>query len=412
MRILVYSNKLPFPDQGASLRDRLDGVKQLDRLGHQIKLVAHLYPNQNPESVRELERKLGIPAVAISVSGRPPRDLRRGVAMMKSPGLLDGMAYINALPEVQSFVEQSIHTWQPDLLWLDHTWSWPLLRLAQKYHLPTVVRSQTFEPLDFWERSGKSLSNGLRFVGKWFGEWMCLRYSDVLAVISPREMGIYSRLPGRRASLRLLPLRSLDSCLQPAKQHKDRSPLKVFFMGSNYDTFHNRHALEMILKKILPELRNRSAGEFLFHIVGRKIPAHFQRDYDGENIRFLGWIEDLEAFFPDMDVALVPTPLGWGMKQKVFEALCRGFPSILDHRAVSGYPIQHGVQALLASNWTDYIESLLALRSVDLRKRLSRAAFEWSVEWFSTERMDRIVKEILDVAVTSHPITQIEHEGT
>jgi len=78
--------------------------------------------------------------------------------------------------------------------------------------------------------------------------------------------------------------------------------------------------------------------------------------------------------------------------------LCRGFPSVVASKAISGYPFRHGVHILLANNRDEFVEQLISLQSADKRESLSRQATRLSMSLFNQEKIDAIVESILTAA--------------
>ncbi len=52
-------------------------------------------------------------------------------------------------------------------------------------------------------------------------------------------------------------------------------------------------------------------------------------------------LKRLDAALEEMDAGVFPTFYGGGMKQKIFEAICRGFPVLAPKKAIGGYPLKH-----------------------------------------------------------------------
>ena len=400
MRILVMTAPFPWPSRGACEQDRVEGIKQLIRMGHDVLVLTLLYDWQSADDVDSVSEQLGIAIEYVRYpkswdATHPKMLVKRAVACARNPGLLDGSSYEYAYPDVSQFFEQYVAEWRPDLVWFDHTSAWFLLRVTRRFGIPVVFRSHNFEPFHFLDYYGWSLGNLAKFVGKIIAEYTCARKADAMVAISPDEQAIYSKLVRKR--IHLLPLRSLPHCLRPSRKQRDRVPLNVFFFGSTFNVMHNREGVQLLVEDIVPALRRQAPGQFRIHVLGRKLPSYFNQ-YIAEDLIFHGFVEDLEDFLDTMDIALMPTFSGRGMKQKVFEPLCRGFPSVVAHKAISGYPLRHGVHILLADNKDGFVEQLVSLRSRERRESLSQEAAQLSRSLFNQAKLDAIVKSILTAA--------------
>lgn len=400
MRILVMTAPFPWPSRGACEQDRAEGIKQLIRMGHDVLVLTLLHDWQSADDVDSVSRQLGIPMRY----ARYPESwdatnlrmlVRRAAACARNPGLLDGSSYEYSYPDIIEFFEQHLTNWRPDLVWFDHTSAWFLLQVTQRFGIPVVFRSHNFEPFHFLDYHGWSLGNLVKFVGKLIAEYTCARKADAMVAISPDEKAMYRRLV--RQPIHLLPLRSLPTYLRSPRKQRDRVPLEVFFLGSTFNVKHNREGVQLLVEDIVPALRRQTPGQFRIHVLGGKRPSYFNQ-YIAEDLIFHGFVEDLEDFLDNMDIALMPTFSGRGMKQKVFEPLCRGFPSVVARKATSGYPFRHGVHILLANNRDEFVEQLISLQSADKRESLSRQATRLSMNLFNQEKIDAIVESILTAA--------------
>jgi glycosyltransferase involved in cell wall biosynthesis len=112
-------------------------------------------------------------------------------------------------------------------------------------------------------------------------------------------------------------------------------------------------------------------------------------------------VEDLDGFLSGMDIALIPSFFGAGMQQKIFEPLCRGIPTITSGRGLAGYSFEHKKEIWLADDLDGFVEGLLYLEDVTVRKNLSAAGLRKAEQIFSMESLDRIVKYGLEKLVLS-----------
>lgn len=168
-------------------------------------------------------------------------------------------------------------------------------------------------------------------------------------------------------------------------------------MGSTYNVHHNLAALEVILKKIAPSVREKYPGQFKFYISGGKIPEDLKRFF-GEDVIYSGRKDqnEFDDFLADMDIAVVPSLFGAGMQQKIFEPLCRGIPAVVSSRGLAGYPFRHREHALIADSIEEFPDLLLELRDAGLRRKLSENSVILSKKLFSREKMDAVVLEAVN----------------
>ena len=383
-RILVITARFPLPALGACEQDRFEGIKALKRLGFEVSVIAKVFSFQPKEEIERFSREFGIPVKTL------PYENKFSLKRILSPLYWDGAAYEYSHASVKDAVESEIKHFQPDLIWVDYTYLWPLYSIFKKRKIPVITRSINFEPAHFLQEDGYSPLNLIKFLSKLAGELITIKNSGFLFAITPNEEKIYRKLGAK--SISILPLRGLPEFLDKRVLLRDRKVLNVIFMGSTYTVSHNRAALKAILEDIAPAALEKCGGCFKFYISGRKVPAEFEKFFGG-NIVY-AWHKDrkeFDEFLKDMDIAIVPSLYGAGMQQKIFEPLCRGIPTAASLRGLAGYPFLHRKHLLAAKNIAEFADLLLELRDLKLRKTLSENSVELARKLFSREVVDKTV---------------------
>jgi len=393
-KILLVTPRFPYPAWGACEQDRLAGMLQLRRMGYEVTVVAKMFDFQNAEEIRRFAEDNDLGLTLVPYEARRKREFSQTLLFylrrIANPLFWDGATYEYTHPSITHEVRRVIEQWKPGLLWCDYTYLWPLYRFAKHRGIPIVTRASIFEPRNLLEEDGYTLINRCKYVLKSANEIITVRKSDRILSITPNEQKTYERIGGKGKTVNL-PLRGLARL--PKADHLIRSlkPLNVFFLGSSYNISHNREALAFILTRIAPALPE---DEFRFFIYGKKIPAAFEQYFKG-NIRQVGYVEDLHASLKSMDVALIPSLVGAGMQQKIFEPLTLGIPTVTSPRGLAGYPFQHGIHLLLAESAQEYVEALMTMRDAALRRTLSRNAAQLSESLFGEKASDAIVASVV-----------------
>ena len=93
-----------------------------------------------------------------------------------------------------------------------------------------------------------------------------------------------------------------------------------------------------------------------------------------------------------MDIGVFPVFTGRGMKQKIFEAICRGFPVLAPEKALGGYPLKHQENILFANNCEEFVKNIIRLKDKEERERISRNAYEFAQKYFNKDSYIRILK--------------------
>ena len=398
-KILVITPSLPFPPTGAEQADRAYGISGLKNLGYEVKVVVKLVEWQTPEYVKEVGQKLGVEIIPVPYKfsnrtlTRKDR-IKKIMLKLSNPLLLDGAALEYAEPEIKRVLKQELRVWRPNIVWFDYTYLWPLYGIVRKQKIPIVTRSINYEPIHFLQEDGYTPFNLLKSVPKFFSEFLSSIKSDHIFAITPKEEKIY-KMMNKQASV--LPLRGLPYCLKKSHPINDKKTLNVFFMGSTYNVSHNRRALEFILKEVAPFVCENYPNQFLFYILGNKVPENCNR-YFTNSVIYKGptYGEELEKFLTAMDIAITPSFFGAGMQQKIFEPLARGIPTITSKRGIADYPFKDRVHVYFAKNKADFINCLLELRDKVKREKLSRESINLASELFSQQSIDKVVQSVIN----------------
>ena len=398
-KILVITPSLPFPSTGAEQADRAWGLIQLKNLGYEVRVIAKLVAWQSQEQVKEIEDKTGISIITVPYKFSNKiltfKDkIKKILFKISNPFLLDGAALEYAEPEIKKTLKKELEIWQPDIVWFDYTYLWPLYGIVRKQKIPTITRSINYEPVHFLQEDGYTPFNLLKSAPKFFSEFLSSIKSDHIFAITPKEEKIY-KMMNKQASV--LPLRGLPYCLKKSHPINDKKTLNVFFMGSTYNVSHNRRALEFILKEIAPFMRQNHPNQFTFHILGGKVPENYNK-YFKDNVIYKGPLygNDLENFLLGMDIALIPSFFGAGMQQKIFEPLSRGIPTVTSERGIADYPFKDRVHVYFAKNKTDFINCLLELKDRAKREKLSQESISLASKLFSQQSIDQIVQSVMN----------------
>ncbi len=389
-KILIISPKFPIPTTGACEQERLAGMVQLKRLGYDVKVVSKIFDWQDEKKIKEwgIQQDITIDLIPYEFT-----KAKKSITRFLHPKNWDGAAYEYTLPETQAKVTEIRDAFQPDMVWFDYTYLCPLYRLFEEKNIPIITRSINYEPSHFLQEDGRSFKNLLKYIPKYFSEQKVIKKSNYLFAITPYEEALYRKLGSKHVAT--LSLRSLPALVKENRDIVDREVLHLFFMGASYNVYHNRKAAELIIKEVAPKVETQAPGKFVFHILGKKLPEDLAKLCVG-NVIEEGFVEDLDDFLTNkVDIAIIPSLMGAGMQQKIFEPLVYGIPSIVSPRGLAGYPYQDDKHVLYADDADAFVEQVLKLQDVELRKELSKNTLQLSKELFSQDKFDNIVKKCL-----------------
>ncbi|MFA6254120.1 MAG: glycosyltransferase [Candidatus Paceibacterota bacterium] len=399
-KILMVMPSLPYPESGAEQSDRAWGIRLLKELGYEVKVLAKWPKFKSTDLIETARKEFGVeiitvPYVFSSTQINLLKKIKKYLYQISHLIFLDGAALEYAEPVIVKEFKDILDDWQPDIVWFEYTYLWPLYALAKDRKLRIITRSLNFEPDHFWQEDGPSFLHRIVYWAKLRSEKMVIKNSDYILAITPNEACRYSELGAKHVGV--LPLRGLSSLIgQNLKKAENRvGPYQVFFLGSTYNVSHNRQALEFLLREIIPFGNQIHPGEFVFNIFGAKVPAELLPNLPG-NVIIRGYVPDLSSALTEMDLAVTPSLLGAGMQQKIFEPLVRGIPTVASARGLAGYPFVAGEHLLTADTAKDFATALGRLaKDFKQRQDLAEAAVLLSKKLFAKEAIISIINESL-----------------
>ena len=143
-KILVITPKFPYPEAGADEQDRAEGLRQLKRIGYEVRVIAKCFDWQKKDEIftRWEDEGIAVTLVPYSKQGKPW-------------WILDRAAAEYAEPVIKRVLREALGSYRPDFVWFDYTYLWPLYREVKKRKLPIVVRSINVESRHFLEEDGQ-----------------------------------------------------------------------------------------------------------------------------------------------------------------------------------------------------------------------------------------------------------------
>lgn len=156
--------------------------------------------------------------------------------------------------------------------------------------------------------------------------------------------------------------------------------IAIIFHGA-YNYAPNQEAFDLIKNYIAPRVYVVER-DIRFIVAGNGMPA-LNRD----NIRSIGYVEDLNALLSAVDMAIVPIRVGGGTRLKVLDYLGAGLPMVTTKKGIEGIEAENGKDAIILDEVDDeFVAAILHLsRSHEERKRIGMNArllgedrYEWS----------------------------------
>jgi glycosyltransferase involved in cell wall biosynthesis len=155
-----------------------------------------------------------------------------------------------------------------------------------------------------------------------------------------------------------------------------------------------------VFRAMLPHLEQVLGGEgFEARVVGGyDPPAELRPLLQHSSVRFVGFVDDVDAELRAADVLLVPVSIRLGVRVRVLTGFSHGSCIVTHEANAYGIPeLAHGQNALLGSSPAELASHVVrALREPDLQGRLRRGARETYERFFTPAAAGAALGETLE----------------
>ncbi len=163
----------------------------------------------------------------------------------------------------------------------------------------------------------------------------------------------------------------------------EQDPATLIFIGT-LDWYPNTRAVRYIANEIWPRLKQIIPNAKI-NIIGYGAPEDLlQLSNQDSNFNVLGYVDDLKPYLDTATLYICPIDDGGGTKLKILDAFSAGKAVVAHEVACEGLQVEHGKQALLASDADSYIENIITLiENKNLREEIQKNARKHVEESFS-----------------------------
>jgi glycosyltransferase involved in cell wall biosynthesis len=173
---------------------------------------------------------------------------------------------------------------------------------------------------------------------------------------------------------------------------------RIVFTG-NMSWPPNEDAAEHFARDLMPAIQRRIPNAS-FWIVGAQPSPRVQSLASIPGIQVTGTVNDIRPWIRSAAVYASPLRFGFGVKNKILEAMASGAPIVATSRSLSGTPLINGRDAMVADDDAKFAEAVVRLLSdAELRNSISREArrrAEAEYSWDSiTAEFEELYREIV-----------------
>ena len=214
--------------------------------------------------------------------------------------------------------------------------------------------------------------------------------SDLVIAISDQEKQSLAREDDSLA-VDVIPLIMPLPQLGPPR---DGSSCNLLFVG-NFDHAPNVDAITFFCTRIFPDVKKAIPCATLT-IVGAS-PRKSVLDLASDDVRVLGFVQDLKPYYEGSDIAIAPLTWGAGLKGKVAEAMCYGLPVVATTVGIDGFGLSPGENVILGDTPMDFTDGLVTLyKDRALYERVRTNARKFVETNYTGKRIEERVNAVFD----------------
>lgn len=340
MKILILTNKMPYPPRDGGSIATLNMLRGLYEAGNQLTCLA-LNTNKHKFPVKQIPHELGENIRFVGVDcdcSISPLHLLGNLLFSREPYIAQRFHIKDYMAELSSLLQEE----EFDIIQLEGPYPGLYLDLIRKLSPARVsLRAHNVEYL-IWER--KTIHERSLFRKAYLGnmakrlkrfELELAQSVDTLVTISEydascfRENGIH-----------------IPSLTIPAGLNMDNYPLtqlpegqSIFFIGA-LDWLPNQEGLLWFFQMVFDRLLS-AIPELKFHIAGRNAPKHFEKKLAHPNIIYHGEVENAMKFIQSQHVMVAPLLTGSGIRIKILEGMALGRPVLTTSAGIEGIPAKN-----------------------------------------------------------------------
>lgn len=388
MKILILTNKMPFPPRDGGAIATLAMARGFRQAGAKVTVLAmntykHSYdPAQLPDDLRQ---DIDWHACYVDTA-------------VKAPELFYNLIFSRKPYNAKRFVS---NTYRAKLRALLQEGGFDVVQLEGLYLIPYIneirkcggalvsFRAHNVEQ-EIWRRTVRNQNPGLRRI---YSRVLSTRVGrmenssfdmvDVLVPITERDGNILDFL-GNRAPACVAPV-GIDPAdyAAPAAGAPQES---LYFIGS-LDWKPNQEGILWFVDQVWGQVLAHRPNARL-HVAGRNAPDGFRHKINRRNITFHGQVDDMSAFARAHNVMISPLLSGSGMRVKLVEAMAMGKPIVSTYIGAEGIPAGNGAQMMLAHDAAGFAAACVALlRDPDRCAALGNAARAMALDRFDNRRI-------------------------
>ena len=409
MHILFLTQILPFPPTSGPKVKTWHVLRYLADCGHKITLVSFVRPEEVPY-VDEV-KKVCAAVHTVPVGRSKMADLYYFLRSQVTgrPFLVER----DDLSGVRSLVYQIVSSQAVDVIHADQ------LTMAQfAFPLPVRTGRKPFLVFDahnaVWTITERMKENAAFYLKlpliletKRIMEYEARIVRDfdaTLAVTEPDRLALLNALHQQNfegpVPISVIPIGVDTRLIKPVQQVSDS--LNILTMGTLYYP-PNADGIRWFIQEVFPLIRQQIPAAKLT-IIGKSPPKDFLKlaANPESGIVTTGFVPNLDPYFAESAVTVVPVRAGGGMRVRILEAFARAVPVVTTTVGAEGIDARPGVEVSIADSPSEFASAVIRiLQDKELRERLAvngRRLAEEKYDWHVVlKELDNVYHELAGI---------------
>ena len=408
MHILFLTQILPYPLSSGPKIKTWHVLRYLAKSGHKITLASFVRPEELPyiEDVKK---------VCSSVYTVPVHRSRVSDVYYFLRSQLTGRPFLverDDVAEMRSVVNQVVASESVDVIHADQ------LTMAQ-FAFPLHINGGKKPALVFdahnavWMITERMKQNAPFYLKlplavetgriKSYERKIVSDFDATLAVTEPDRLALMDTFHGHDSDggkhISVIPI-AVDTC-QIVPVPRAENSLNILTMGTLYYP-PNADGIRWFIQQVFPLVRQSVPGAQLT-IVGKNPPKDFLKlaAQEDSGIIITGFVPELDPYFAQSALAVIPVRAGGGMRVRILEAFARAMPVVTTTVGLEGIDAEPGVDVMVADSPGDFAKSVVSLfydkglqRQLSTNgRRLVEEKYDWQVVLGSLDKIySRLVR--------------------
>ena len=357
MRILIFTHRVPFPQNGGYQIVVCNTIRGLVNLGHQVSLVA-LNAKKNHQDIsqddKDLLSKINYRAYEIDINVSV---IDVAINLFSKTSFNIDKYYDQ---EFEKLLIGELRKTAYDIIQFEGLMVSLYLSAVRKHSKAKIIyRAHNIEN-QIWQRLSEQKSDPfkksyLKLHAKRIKnyELQQLNNFDAIGVFTSQDKSTLLEY-GTKIPIEILPV-GLNMDHYKPDYNKTEVP-SLFFLGS-LDWLPNREGIEWFLKNFHKDLTDGDLRVH-FYVAGNDIPDRFD-DYDVMGKIFIqGKVDNALEFMNSKSIMIVPLLSGGGMRVKIVEGMAMQKCIISTSLGAEGINFEDGVNIIIANNQEQFYDAI------------------------------------------------------